>query len=160
MTLWANHLLVVYVYQSYVVNWPIQTIKQCLRQKNAPWVDTYPLGSTHSSEKIGYESTHSLIHRLILLSRSQNISMKGAWVDTKHVCVDTSRKWVNTSHYASTHTELIWFGRGKESYVSMHNSMCRHIIVQNEVVPSFYIVFELCIYILHYCPLIRCGCNI
>ena len=118
-------------------------------KKMIVWVDTYLYESTHLIGKIGYELTHSLMSRHILLYRPKTDGKKGVWVNTKHVWVDTCRVWVDTYHYVSTHTELIWKNRGMErlcvdakEHVSTHN-------VQKCIFLSFSFVFTCFIYYLH-----------
>ena len=123
----ANHLLVIQFYQSYVVNWHVHTIEQCLRQKNTAWVDAYSYELTHFSYITRHESTQDIMSRYILLSRPKTERQK-VHESTQNTNVSTQTR------NDSTHTIMYWlilswfcFFRNKKWHVSMHKDMCQYI---------------------------------
>ena len=130
--------------------------------KKGVWVDTWPscidtywvqvtkqrlertmsrhIRISHRCKKV-YESTHPIMCRHIL-NRFHKTEAGKAYesIHTRFASIQEDA-WVDTSHYVSTHTELILFYRSRRSYVSMHSSMGRHIAVQKCIFPLFCTVF-------------------
>ena len=109
---------------------------------NSYWVD---LGFFRNRKQ--NESTYPIMCRLILLCMPQNKRMKGAWVDTKHICVDTNRCM---SRHIPLCIDSYWvylnFFRNMKWHVLTQRCMCRHIMVKTYFFPFFYTVFMFSIY--------------